>query len=87
MLASASRRVLSARAMVNPRVSRWLAESADASTPAQAKEAARKLSVIIAREPAISHELRPIYDMLENRLALPLAADPKQSGGSDNEQR
>jgi hypothetical protein len=86
MGASATRRVLSARAMVNPRVSRWLAESADASTPAQAKEAVRKLSVIIAREPAISHELRPIYDMLENRLALPLAADPNKSGGGDNEQ-
>jgi hypothetical protein len=84
---SASRRVLSARAMVNPRVSRWLAESADASTPAQAKEAARKLSVIIAREPAISHELRPIYDFLENRLAQPLAADPKQSGGADEQQQ
>jgi hypothetical protein len=86
MGASATRRVLSARAMVNPRVSRWLAESAQASTPAQAKEAVRKLSVIIAREPAISHELRPIYDMLENRLALPLAADPNQGGGGDNEQ-
>jgi hypothetical protein len=80
------RKVLSARAMVNPRVSRWLAESAQASTPAQAKEATRKLSVIIAREPAISHELKPIYDMLENRLQLPLAANPDQSGGADNEQ-
>jgi hypothetical protein len=83
---NATRRVLSARAMVNPRVSRWLAESADASTPAQAKEAARKLGVIIAREPAIAHELRPIYDMLENRLEIPLAADPKQRGGSDDQQ-
>jgi hypothetical protein len=81
------RKVLSARAMVNPRVSRWLAESAQASTPAQAKEAVRKLSVIIAREPAISHELRPIYDFLENRLAQPLAADPKQSGGANDQQQ
>jgi hypothetical protein len=81
---NATRRVLSARAMVNPRVSRWLAESATASTPAQAKEATRKLGVIIAREPAIAHELKPIYDMLENSLALPLAADPKQ-GGDANE--
>lgn len=86
MGASAARRVLSARAMVNPRVSRWLAESADASTPAQAKEAARKLGVIIAREPAISHELRPIYDMLENRLERPLAAS-EQDGGGNNDRR
>ena len=73
--------------MVNPRVSRWLAESADASTPAQAKEAIRKLGVIIAREPAIAHELRPIYDMLEHRLETPLTAAPEQSGGSNNDGR
>lgn len=80
-------KVLSARAMVNPRVSRWLAESADVATQAQAKEQVRKLGVIIAREPVIANELKPIYDALQHRLDLPLAADPNQSGGSDNEQR
>jgi hypothetical protein len=84
MGASATRRVLSARAMVNPRVSRWLAESAGASTPAQVKEATRKLGVIVAREPAIAHELRPIYQMLENKLEVPLAASEKRGGGDDD---
>jgi hypothetical protein len=68
---SATRRVLSARAMVNPRVSRWLAESVSASTPAQAKEATRKLGVIIAREPAIGP-----------RIAADLPDAGKQIGSS-----
>jgi cytochrome c556 len=80
-------RVLSARAMTNPRVARWLASAADISSHKAASEATRKLSVIIAREPALSHELRPIYDFLENRLAQPLAADPKQSGGANDQQQ
>jgi hypothetical protein len=84
---SAVRRVLSARAMVNPRVSRWLAEAADASTPAQAKEATRKLGVTIAREPAIAHELQPVYQFLQNRLELPLAASPDQPESANNEQQ
>jgi hypothetical protein len=84
MGASATRRVLSARAMVNPAVSRWLAESVSASTPAQAKEATRKLGVIIAREPALAHELQPIYALLENKLAVPLAAAEKRGGGDDD---
>lgn len=83
MGASAVRRVLSARAMVNPRVSRWLAESADVSTPAQAKEATRKLGVIIAREPALANELQPIYEMLQQRLTMPLAAEPQPEGEDD----
>jgi hypothetical protein len=81
---NATRRVLSARAMVNPRVSRWLAESATASTPAQAKEATRKLGVIIAREPALAHELQPVYAFLENKLAVPLPAAEKGGGGDDD---
>lgn len=89
MGASATRRVLSARAMVNPRVSRWLAEAADVSTERQAKEATRKLGVIIAREPAIANELQPIYAAFQQRLsqptALPLAAEP-QADGEQNEQ-
>jgi hypothetical protein len=84
MGASAARRVLSARAMVNPRVSRWLAESVSATTPAQAKEATRKLGVIIAREPALAHELQPIYALLENKLEVPLTAAEKRGGGDDD---
>jgi hypothetical protein len=87
MMASAARRVLSARAMVNPRVSRWLAEAADVATERQAKEATRKLGVIIAREPALANELQPVYQALQQRLsgtAMPLAANP-QTNGEDND--
>jgi hypothetical protein len=83
MGASAARRVLSARAMVNPRVSRWLAEAADVSSPEQAAQSVRKLGVIIAREPALAHELRPIQEMLTQRITQPLAAQ----SGDQNEQR
>ena len=88
MGASAARRILSARAMVNPRVSRWLAEAANVSTPKQAQEAVRRLGVIITREPALAQELQPIYGALQQRLSapvtLPLAAEP--GGEGNNEQ-
>lgn len=84
MMASAGRRVLSARAMVNPRVSRWLAEAADVSTERQAKEATRKLGVIIGREPALARELQPIYDSLQQRLTMPLAANSQPEGNDDD---
>lgn len=85
MGASAGRRVLSARALVNPRVSLWLARAADISSEAQAREATRKLGVIIGREQAVAGELKPIYDFLQQRLTGQLAAEPKPEGG-DNEQ-
>jgi hypothetical protein len=86
MGASAARRVLSARAMVNPRVSRWLAEAADVSTRAQAVEMQRRLGVIIAREPALANELQGVYHALEQRLNPSLAAEP-QTEGDQNEQQ
>jgi hypothetical protein len=73
-------RVLSARAMTNPRVARWLAQTVNISSHKAAQESVRKLSLIIAREPAVAQELKPIYQFLEGRLERPLAADPKQSG-------
>jgi hypothetical protein len=76
MGASAFRRVLSARAMVNPRVSKWLAEAADVSTPSQAKQAVKGLSLVISREPALARELTPIRDFLDQRVTQLLAAQP-----------
>lgn len=86
MFGSATRRVLSARAMVNPRVSRWLAEAADVSTHRQAKETTRKLGVIIAREPALAQELQPLYQSLQQRLTMPLAADSGSERNQDEQQ-
>lgn len=85
MGASAARRVLSARAMVNPRVSMWLADAADVTTRAQAQEMTRRLGVIIAREPALAHELQGIYQTLQQRLAAPLAAEPEAEGNEDDQ--
>jgi hypothetical protein len=75
MAASAARKVLSARAMVNPRVSMWLAQAADVSTPAQAKQAVKGLSLIISREPALAQELSPIRDYLDQQVTQRLAAE------------
>lgn len=71
-----ARNILSARAMVNPRVSRWLAEAADVSTPSQAEQAVRSLRLVISREPALAHELLPIHQFLDQRVTQLLAAEP-----------
>jgi len=73
-------RVLSARAMINPRVARWLAQTADVSSAKAAQEQVRRLSVIISREPAIANDLQPLHDMLTQRLTQPLAAQPQTEG-------
>ena len=78
MMGSATRRVLSARAMVNPRVSRWLAQSADVDTPAKAQEAVRRLGTIISREPALAGELTPLQRSLEQALRPVAASDEAQ---------
>jgi hypothetical protein len=74
--AQLARRVLSARAMVNPRLSKWLADAATVSTPSQAKQAVKGLSLVISREPALAHELTPIRDFLDQRVTQLLAAEP-----------
>lgn len=78
MATNAAGKVLSARAMVNPRVSRWLAETASVTTQKQAQEQVRKLGVIITREPALALELQPIHEMLAQRVTQPLAAQPSE---------
>jgi hypothetical protein len=73
----AARNVLSARAMTNPRLTQWLADAADVSTPSQAKQAVKGLSLVISREPALAHELSPIRDFLDQRVTQLLAANPQ----------
>jgi hypothetical protein len=79
------RDILSARAMVNPRVSRWLAEAADVSTPSQAKQAVKGLSLVISREPALAHELTPVRDFLDQRVTQLLAAEPGPDSKDDQQ--
>jgi hypothetical protein len=77
----AGAKLLSARAMVNPRVSMWLADAAKVSTPSQAKQAVKGLSLVISREPALANELAPIRDFLDQRVTQLLAAQPDGQGG------
>lgn len=85
MGASALKRTLSARAMVNPRVSMWLADAANVGSKAQAQQSLKRLGTIIAREPAIANELQPVYSFLEQRLTQPLAAQPGAEGQQNDQ--
>jgi hypothetical protein len=73
--------------MVNPRVSQWLAQAANVSTPSQAQQAVKGLSLVISREPALAHELTPIRDFLDQRVGELLAAKPAAPDQQDNQQR
>lgn len=84
MAASAGRKVLSARALMSPRVSRWLAEAADVNTPAQAQQALRRLGTVITREPGLATELTPIQQFLQQSLS---PARASEEGQGDDEQR
>jgi hypothetical protein len=85
MVASAVRNGLSARAIMSPRVARWLAEAADVHTPTQAQQAVRRLGVIAAREPALAVELNPLQAYLQKQLAAPAMASPDVEGGNDEQ--
>jgi hypothetical protein len=62
----------------------WLAQAASVSTPSQAKQAVKGLSLVISREPALARELAPVRDFLDQRVTQLLAANPDNG---DNEQR
>lgn len=85
MLSRAGLRALSARSLMSPRVSRWLAETADVNTPAQAQIAYRRLGTIIAREPTLASELQPLHRWLTEAVnpAPALAGE----GEGDDERR
>jgi hypothetical protein len=85
MAASAGVKRLSARAMVNPRVTMWLAEAAKVGSKSQAQQSLRRLGTVISREPALAGELQPIQDFLAKRLELPLAAHPEGEGDGNGE--
>jgi hypothetical protein len=87
---SAGKTVLSAKAMVNPKVSRWLADAAQVTNRTQAHTAMRKLSVIISRDPALSSELQPVYDRISAAFSapmeMPLAAQPNDQATGNQQQ-
>lgn len=84
--ANMARNMLSARAMVSPKLTQWLSQAADVSTPSQAKQAVKGLSLVISREPALAQELAPIRDFLDQRVTQLLAANPQPNDGN-NEQK
>lgn len=71
---SAIRRTLSAKALMNPRVTNWLLRAANTNTPQQAREVTRQLGNVIAREPSLAGELEPLNRYLTQALQRPVAA-------------
>lgn len=84
MAATAARRALSARALMNPRVARWLAETADVSTPAQAQVAVRRLGSIASREAGLTSELTPLHQWLTETVSAPTPALAEEGVNNDN---
>lgn len=78
MGAAAGLRNLSARALMSPRISAWLADVANATTPAQVQRLANRLGVIAAREPALAGELAPIQQQLSGQAAVPALAEGRE---------
>jgi hypothetical protein len=79
-------RALSARALMSPRVTRWLYSAANVNTPRQAQIAVQRLGTVIAREPALASELQPLQRALNDRLSLSsAAASEKPDSGEDND--
>jgi hypothetical protein len=83
MLAKSLQRGLSARTLMSPRVSRWLAETANVNTARQAQDQVRRLGTIMAREPALTAELQPLQKWLNEVITSPAASE---TGGGQNEQ-
>lgn len=75
MAAGAVRKMLSARAMMNPETSRWLAQAVNVNTQAQAEAAVKRLGTIINRQPALAGELTPIHQFLTQQLRPAMASD------------
>jgi hypothetical protein len=68
MLAKTGINNLSARALMSPRVSAWLADVSQATTPAQVQRLANRLGVIASREPALAAELGPLQQILSGQV-------------------
>lgn len=80
MLARTGVRNLSARALMSPRISNWLASMVQATTPGQITALSRRLGVIAAREPALAGELAPIQQALGGQAKpVPLAASETEA--------
>jgi hypothetical protein len=78
-----AQRVVSAKTLMNPQVSRWMADAVEVNSPQKARSMVRRLGAIIERDPSLSGELQPVYDALQQRLTLPLAA---QGEGQQHDQ-
>jgi hypothetical protein len=81
MLAKTGINNLSARALMSPRVSSWLADVSQATTPAQIQALSRRLGVIASREPALSGELGRLQQALSGEARAPALAE----GGEDEQ--
>ena len=78
---SAMRSGLSAKALMRPAVTRWLLDVQKVNTPRQAQQVVNRLSTVIAREPALSGELQPLQQYLQQALTAPAVASEPAEGG------
>lgn len=78
--AAAGARNLSARALMSPDMSRWLANAATQKTPAAIEKHVRQLSVVAARDPTIRNEVLE----LQSRLASSFT-EPMRSAAAEND--
>lgn len=78
---------LSAKALMNPDVSKWLAKATQATTRSEMRASTRALSNIIAREPALANELGQWEASLLRAINDNTPASAAASTGGDNEQR
>lgn len=78
MLAKTGVNNLSARALMSPRVSAWLADVASATTPAQIQRLSNRLGVIAAREPALAGELTRLQQALGGEARVPVLAEGRE---------
>jgi hypothetical protein len=69
---------LSARALMSPRVSNWLADVAQATTPRQIEALSRRLGVIAGREPALASELTQLQQALTGQVRAPALAEGRE---------
>lgn len=57
-------RLLSARAMMSPDLSRWMATAAQARTPGAVANQIGKLSIVAKRDPALSQDIQSLHQIL-----------------------
>lgn len=76
---------MSARSLMNPDVSRWLATAPRQTTPEAIQSHVGRLTAIAARNPVIAHEVLDLQKSLSQSLGFPLPLSGKVAAQSGDE--